>query len=174
LARCILDFSHPHFQRAIKNLRAGHPDFEEGLEKAQKKIQDDHTLCGHVVQDMPGYPECEGKIWKYDWAPPSVRSARRKAYRLVVIVPDPTVIPYQLIAGGAYQKSTTSQLGAEQLADIFRAITAPISAADIQNAAEPESCPLCHEDIAHDADVTYMASGLPAHSNCYMQRIGDE
>ncbi len=177
MARCILDFSHPYFQCTIRSLGAGHPDFHEGLEKAKRKIEAEHTSCGCVIQEMPKNPDCNRKIWKNDWSPPSTKSSRsgRKSWRLVVIVPDPNTQPYRLIAGFAYPKSTTSQLTTDQLIAIFSEITATrpenTRVGDIAT-QEPEYCPLCHQEIAFREEVTQMVSGLSAHATCYAQRIG--
>lgn len=66
MARCTIDLSHPQFQAALESLRKKHNDLAEGLEKAKEKIEAEHTACNLVVQPMPGYPDCQGKIWKYD------------------------------------------------------------------------------------------------------------
>jgi len=74
-----------------------------------------------------------------------------------MLIPDPTVIPYHLIAGGTYQKSTTSQLTAEQLAAIFTAITlqCPPPTSKARLSLNPTRSAA---DIAHGADITCMAS----------------
>lgn len=108
----------------------------EALEAIKLLIEANHEACHRVVQDGMGkkYPQCHGKIWKYDWQPTTEHSSGRKSWRLVAIVPDPTVQPYQIIAGALYPKSTTDQLSAKQLAAIFAAVTLPYR----EETAEPD------------------------------------
>ena len=102
----------------------------------KRLIEANAEACHRVIQDGLGkYPQCQGKIWKYDWQPEGVRSRGRKSWRLVAIVPDLTVIPYRIIAGALYPKSATEQLTTKQLAAIFAAITGPYQ----EEAIEPES-----------------------------------
>lgn len=108
------------------------------LNEMKRLIEANHEACHRVVQDGLGkYPQCQGKIWKYDWQPEGTRSRNRKSWRLVAIVPDPTARPYQIIAGAVYPKSTTDQLSAKQLAAIFAGITSTQAAEG--PAAESES-----------------------------------
>ena len=97
----------------------------DALNEMKRLIEANHEACHRVVQDGMGkkYPQCHGKIWKYDWQPEGGCSSTRKSWRLVAIVPDPTARPYRIIAGAVYPKSTTDQLSAKQLAAIFAAIT---------------------------------------------------
>jgi hypothetical protein len=76
------------------------------------------------------YPQCHGKIWKYDWAPEGQRSRNRKCWRMVVICPNPTRQPYELIAGAVYEKRADEQLSNKQLAQIYAEILAPGARAD--------------------------------------------
>jgi hypothetical protein len=134
LANSKLDFSHPFFQKQIKKSK-NDPNFTEALDAMKRLIEANHEACHRVVQDgMAKYPQCQGNIWKYDWQPEGVRSSGRKSWRLVAIVPDLTVQPYQIIAGGLYSKSTTDQLSAKQLAAIFAAVTTPYQ----EEPAEPD------------------------------------
>jgi hypothetical protein len=127
LAQCTLDLNHPYFQNSIS---ANDSDltFHEGLRTLKAKVEAEHTSCNHVVQPMPGYPNCQNKIWKYDWSPPDQRAARRKVWRMVVIVPEPFARPLKLIAAQVYCKGSTDQLTNKRLASILAAITAPVSA----------------------------------------------
>lgn len=100
----------------------------DALNEMKRLIEANHEACHRVVQDGMGkkYPQCHGKIWKYDWQPEGARSRNRKSWRLVAVVPDPNVQPYRIIAGAVYPKSTTDQLTAKQLAAIFAAVTATV------------------------------------------------
>lgn len=125
MARCTLDLNHPIFQRAISRWEDD-LGFHEGLRRAAAKIEAEHTSCGMVIQPMPKRPECQNKIWKYDWAPEGQSGGTRKTWRMIVIVPDPSNQPYHLVAAAIYQKSSTDQLSAKQLAAILASITTPI------------------------------------------------
>jgi hypothetical protein len=110
LAISTLDFSHPYFQRQIQKSK-NDPQFMNALEAMKRLIEASHEACHRVVQDgLSKYPECQGKIWKYDWQPEGERSSTRKSWRLVAIVPDLAARPYAIIAGAVYPKSTTDQL----------------------------------------------------------------
>jgi hypothetical protein len=76
---------------------------------------------------MPGYPDCQRKIWKYDWSPAGQHSANRKSWRMVVIVPDPDTQPYRLIAAAVYAKNRTDQLSSRELAKILASVLRPVS-----------------------------------------------
>jgi hypothetical protein len=134
LANSTLDFSHPNFQKQIRKAK-NDPNFTDALDAMKRLIEVNHEACHRVVQDGLGkYPQCQGKIWKYDWQPEGARSSTRKSWRLVAIVPDLTGRPYQIIAGALYPKSTTDQLTAKQLAAIFAAVTTPYR----EEPAQPE------------------------------------
>jgi hypothetical protein len=135
LAKCTLDLSHPYFKKALLVFQDD-STFAEGLEILKQKVEAEHTCCHWNVQPMKGYPDCQGKIWKYDWAPPGDRSAGRKSWRMVVIVPDPLTKPYRLIAATVYAKSQTSQLSIRELAKILASITSPEIAAGEQTIPE--------------------------------------
>jgi hypothetical protein len=124
LAKCTLDLNHPYFINAIRGTE-NDPAFQEGLRTLKKKVEAEHTCCNHVIQPMPGYPNCQNKIWKYDWAPTDQHSAKRKSYRMVIIVPDPSSSPLNLIAATFYAKNTIDQLSKKQLARILATVTAP-------------------------------------------------
>jgi hypothetical protein len=132
LAKSTLDLDHPYFQKAIRKLQSD-PQFTEGLVEAQRLIEANHEACHRVVQPMgKKYPECHDRIWKYDWAPSGSRSATRKSWRMVVIVPDPFSPPYYLIGATVYAKSSVSELALNQLAAIFAAVTGPTVPQDQQ------------------------------------------
>ena len=123
MAKSTLYLGHPYFQKAISS-NLSDPQFMEGLTEAQRLIEANHDACHRVVQPMgKKYPQCHGKIWKYDWAPSGSRSSTRKSWRMVVIVPDPLSQPYYIIAATVYAKSTVSELTLKQLATIFAAVT---------------------------------------------------
>jgi hypothetical protein len=170
LAKCTLDLNHPYFLRAIGSSTDGQ-ELPEGLKAAKEKIEAEHTSCHHVVQQMPGYPQCQNKIWKYDWSPPGQRSKNRKCWRMVVIVPDPTHQPYRLIAAAIYGKNAPDQLSNKQLAKIFAAVTAlpaahsPNEEEQFQHVAKDGGstlslCRSCGETIA--SQVTAQPPSPPA------------
>ena len=124
MAKCTLDLSHPNFQKCLGS-NQNSPAFMDGLRTMKSKVEAEHTSCHWVVQPMPGYPHCSGKIWKYDWSPTGQRSSTRKSWRLIVIVPDPHSHPLRLIAAGFYDKASTAQLSNKELALTFAKIVNP-------------------------------------------------
>lgn len=125
MAKCTLDLTHPSFLKSIRKC-AGDPAFDKGLRDATAKIENEHSSCNRVTQDGMGkYPQCVGKIWKYDWAPEGQRSRNRKCWRMVAICPDPQQQPYHLIAAGVYEKRATEQFSARELAQVYAEIMAP-------------------------------------------------
>lgn len=138
MAKCTLDLSHPHFQKCIKSFKDD-PDFQSGLEKAKAKIEENHASCNHSVQPFYGnekFKDCHNKVWKYDWAPDGSRGSSRKAWRLIVIVPDPLTQPYRLIAARIYSKTGTAQLSLKELALIFMGVVNQPS--DVSASAEED------------------------------------
>jgi hypothetical protein len=121
MGKCILDLSHHCLKKSIASY-SSNPHFLTGLNEAKAKIEADHTSCSCVVQKFFGnkkFAHLQDRIWKYDWAPSGVTGAHRKSWRMIVIVPDSSVRPYQLVAAAIYAKSTTSHLSGEELARIF-------------------------------------------------------
>jgi len=116
LAQCTLDISHPHFLKIFETLAQGHPDAMDALVAVKAKIEADMMSCNRVVQPMPKFPECQGVIWKYDWAPPSVKGSTRKAWRLVIHAYDVKATPKQLRAIACYSKSDEAKLSLKALA----------------------------------------------------------
>ena len=174
MAKCTLDLSHPYFKKAVGTFQDD-PNFAEGLESLKKKVEAEHTCCHWNVQPMKGYPDCQEKIWKYDWSPPGDRSAGRKSWRIVVIVPDPSTKPYRLIAATVYAKNQTSQLSVKELARILAGITAPEMNAGEQSAPElfkhviqddgqtRSLCLGCCEAVAISFDIQAIEEGQRQH-----------
>jgi hypothetical protein len=174
LAKCTLDLSHPYFKKAVGAFQ-NDPAFAEGLQNLKNKVEAEHTCCHWVVQPMKGYPDCQGKIWKYDWSPPGDRSAGRKSWRMVVVVPDPSARPYRLVAATVYAKNKTSQLSVKELAKILAAVTTP--EVDTGKQADPELfrhmiqddgqtrslCLVCCESVAVSFDSQAIEDGQRQH-----------
>lgn len=175
MAQCTLDLSHPSFELASATFKAD-PAFEGGLKELKRKVEAEHTSCNRVVQPMPGYPDCQNKIWKYDWAPTGDRSAGRKSWRMVVVVPEPNIQPYRLIAISVYAKNQTSQLSLKALAKIFATATSPYP--DATKPAETEKfrrvnqpdgqtrslCLNCGETVAVALEELNIEDGEKQHS----------
>jgi hypothetical protein len=122
MAVCTLDLSHPCFLAATRKLQDD-PEIQEALREIQRKVELEHTSCNRVVQPFGNgkFPELHGKIWKYDWGKSS--ASGRRSWRMVVVVPEPNVQPYRLIAGTIYAKSMTEQLPLKELAEIYTCVT---------------------------------------------------
>lgn len=177
MAKSKLDLSHPYFQKAI-SIHKEDRSFIEGLCEAQHKIEVEHTSCHRVVQPMgKKFPQCHGKIWKYDWSPTGQHAAHRKAWRMVAIVPDPNKQPYEIIAAAIYPKNEIDQLSAKQLAVIFAAVTAPFVREGAIAAAADESfrqvsngdgqtrslCNTCGESVGVSDDPTVLKEAQSRH-----------
>jgi hypothetical protein len=85
LARCRLDISNAKFRLSVGD----DPALNKGLEELSTKVAKDHKTSGWVVQPMPGFPQHQNKIWKWDFAPEGAHSSTRKSWRLLAHVPDP-------------------------------------------------------------------------------------
>lgn len=117
MAQCTLDTEHPHFIKIFEALAQGHLDAADALATVKAKIEADMMSCHRVVQPMgPKHPECHGVIWKYDWAPVSVKGSTRKSWRLVVHAYDLKGHPKKLRAIACYSKNDESQLTLKALA----------------------------------------------------------
>jgi hypothetical protein len=170
MAASLLDLSHPCFLAFLGSLQHD-PDTQEALAQIKTKIEVEHTSCNRVVQKFYGnakFPHLHGKIWKYDWGKSS--ASGRKSWRLVVVVPEPDVQPYRLIAGAIYAKNVSEQLSLRELASIFSCVMTPSSAAD-SDTPTPEStfhrvpngdnqtrsiCLLCYTPVAVSIDLAVL------------------
>lgn len=109
-------------------LAKGHPDAWDALSAVQVKIEIDESSCHRCIQPMgPKYPECHGRIWKYDFAPASVKGSTRKSWRLVVFVKDVETSPKRLIAMACYSKSGADQMSLKELAQHLQIVSSPDS-----------------------------------------------
>lgn len=143
MAECELDLSHPYFLFSIGRLKDD-PDFQQALDEIKGKVEKEHTCCHRVVQQFYGdkkFAHLYEKIWKYDWGESS--ASHRKAWRLVVVVPEPHGKPLKLIAGAMYTKAVAAQLSFKELAAIFAGITTTISAQPTPG-ADPPPCHFRH------------------------------
>lgn len=86
MSKCKLDVSHPNF-RSIGG--ASGPSFDAGIKELQDKVARDHRLSNFFPQPMPGYPQYEKKVWKWDFEPSGNKSYTRKGWRLFAYVSDP-------------------------------------------------------------------------------------
>lgn len=84
--KCNLDLNDPQFRILGDALEA---DLKSGLQELQNKVAKDHTLSGFFLQPMKKFPEFQGKIWKWDFAPDGDRAHTRKGWRLFAFVPNP-------------------------------------------------------------------------------------
>jgi hypothetical protein len=65
-------------------------DLKLGLEELRAKVSKDHALSTFFIQPMPGYPEIQNKIWKWDFAPENTTGSTRKGWRLFARVEFPS------------------------------------------------------------------------------------
>jgi len=84
--KCNLDLGDPHF-RIIGN--APDANLQSGLQELKQKVAKDHQLSGFFSQPMKKFPDYQGKIWKWDFAPAGEATSTRKGWRLFAFVPDP-------------------------------------------------------------------------------------
>lgn len=68
---------------------ASDADLQSGLEELQGKLADEHTLSHFFNHPMPGFPDFQNKVWKWDFAPSGDTSSTRKGWRLLAFVPEP-------------------------------------------------------------------------------------
>jgi hypothetical protein len=85
LARCRLVID----DRIFLDLYEPNPDAKAGLEELRAKVAKDHALSTFFNQPMPGYPDFQNKIWKWDFAPENTSGATRKGWRLFAKVEFP-------------------------------------------------------------------------------------
>jgi hypothetical protein len=86
LAKCKLNTSDPKF---VILGDASDADLQSGLEELQRKLATEHTLSHFVNHPMPGFPDFQNKVWKWDFAPGGDTSSTRKGWRLLAFVPEP-------------------------------------------------------------------------------------
>lgn len=107
LARCSLSVSHPKFERNIEKYLAVHPALRSGLHTLCALVLKDRKLSGWVCHPMPGFPEHQRKVWKWDFKPDdSAHSATRKGWRLFAYAADPNAPdPIPAVAFYCYDKA---------------------------------------------------------------------
>jgi len=86
LSKCDLNVSHPKF-RILSSVPES--AFEAGLKELQEKVAKSHELSGFFPQPMPGFPQYEKKVWKWDFEPSGNKSYTRKGWRLYAYVENP-------------------------------------------------------------------------------------
>jgi len=176
MAECTLDLSRPCFIASLENLPEGPEAKQAALESFRSKVEKDHRCCHRVVQKFYGnkkYTHLHDKIWKYDWGESSASS--RKAWRMIVVVPDPLTQPYNLIAAAVYTKNVHDQLSFAELSSIFdnatRAID-PVMAAggsgDFRQVPNGDGktrsiCCLCYAAVAVHDDPTEIEKAEKEH-----------
>ena len=86
MAKCRLDIDDPKF---VVLGNAADTELKAGLQELQQKVLDDHRLSGFFSHPMPGFPQFQNKIWKWEFAPSGDRSSTRKGWRLLAYVENP-------------------------------------------------------------------------------------
>jgi hypothetical protein len=103
LARCTLDISNERFQASVGE----DAELRSGLIELRDKVIQDNRLSGFFNQPMPGFPEFQNKIWKWDFAPEGEHSSSRKGWRLFAYVSEPnSAEPILAIPFYVYPKSS--------------------------------------------------------------------
>ena len=131
LNQCTLDISHPNFTKMFNVLAKGHPDAMDALKRVKARIEENPEACHRCIQPMPNYPECHGRVWKYDWAPASISGSTRKMWRLVVYAKEIKSIPFKLVAMACYSKSDESQKSFKELAAYVKAVQIDLPPSEI-------------------------------------------
>ena len=178
MAVCTLNLSHPFFVAALAKLKDTE-EAKQALDVVKARVEQEHTSCGRAVQQFYGnakFSHLHNKIWKYDWSPPSIRGAKRKSWRLIVVVHFAEHQPFALIAAAFYSKSTVSQLSSVELSGIFDAVIGPTAAPAISGEVETEfrrvsngneqirsMCRRCFESVAVSIDFAALADAEAAH-----------
>ena len=90
MAKCALNVSHPKFLRFLeKSHLSSDSEMVEGLGTLCAAVLKDRKLSSWVNHPMPGYPNYQNRIWKWDFKPDSSsHSSTRKGWRLFAFVPD--------------------------------------------------------------------------------------
>jgi hypothetical protein len=151
LSKCKLDVSHPKFCVLSSAPKAA---FDAGIEELQTKLANGHQLSHFVPQPMPGYPQYENKVWKWDFQPAGNKSYTRKGWRLYAYVADPDG-PEPILAQAflAYDKSDQPAGNpAKYVADALKAFLIPLVAVRAtpdrfrrQTLADGKIVSLCYE-----------------------------
>jgi hypothetical protein len=88
LAKCNLDFDIADPKFVIRG-DAPSSNLLAGLKELQTKLATNHQSSHFVNHPMPGFPQYQNKIWKWDFAPAGDSGSTRKGWRLFAYVPDP-------------------------------------------------------------------------------------
>ena len=86
MGRCALHVSHPKFKKLVDKYTQGHPDFYKSLDALCALVMKDYKLSGWVNHPMPGYPDYQGRVWKWDFKPGAIDSSgTRKGWRIYAL-----------------------------------------------------------------------------------------
>jgi hypothetical protein len=120
LARCELELDNPKFVQSIGGDADG--NLLKGLKELNSKIANNHRLSGWFNHPMPGYPQYQNKIWKWDFAPEGDSSSTRKGWRLFAYVEHPDgPEPISAVPFLVYEKPGPKGNPAKHAADALKA-----------------------------------------------------
>ncbi len=86
MPKCSLNLAHPKFKKLIEKHSQGRPNFQRVLEALGTSVLKDRKLCGWVNHPMPGFPQYQNRVWKWDFeADEGAQSTGRKGWRLFAL-----------------------------------------------------------------------------------------
>jgi len=91
LAACKLDYtSSARVSRFLKKARPTFPHLANDLRKLVQEVESDYeNACNATRLRMPGNPDLQGKVWKYDLPSSDLRKNPRDCLRLICLIEDP-------------------------------------------------------------------------------------
>lgn len=134
MARCALNVSHPKFKKLVDKQLKNHPDFYKCLDNFVRLVFKDYKLSGWVLHPMPGFPQYQNRVWKWDFKPGAIdQSGTRKGWRLYALAASskPGAHPTPADAFFCYDKDDqpkgdSAKWLAEQLRNFLREDAVPV------------------------------------------------
>lgn len=115
----------PRFQRCVRDLKKKFRSIEKDLDDHIRKIESDYeTACNGFCVPMPGFPELQRRVWKYDIGSRDLRRPARECFRLIAIL-HPKDNPVCLLPIILYHKSDRANIIAKEILQLYKSAETP-------------------------------------------------
>ena len=120
MAQCKVFTEGRTFQKSLKILQKKFRAIDRDLEKHIDKIQADFkSVCNAFCVPMPGIPELQNRIWKYDIGSTDLKKPSRECFRLIGILDAVNTPLPTMSAVIIYHKSEQSNINPKQIKELY-------------------------------------------------------
>jgi hypothetical protein len=132
LPKCTVDSdSCATFQKNLKQLRKKYHRVDQDLADAVVAIEADYaSACNAFCMPMPGFPEYQRRVYKYDWRSTDIGKHPRECFRLVGVFLDAPSTSPKLTLLLAYYKGDRANVIPKDVAAEIKALKASLEQED--------------------------------------------